>query len=758
VTEVSVARVDLRAPARAEPRRRDIQGLRALAVAMVVAYHARLPVPGGFTGVDVFFVISGFVITSMLQREFTRRSSIALAAFYGRRFLRLTPALALLVSCVAVASALLQSPFGPQQATAQTGIGAMLLSANLVIAHASGDYFTADAALNPLLNTWTLSVEEQFYLVFPTILLVCWWIGFKLRRPGITAWVVLAITVASFWLCLEWTDGGTRWAELTTWLGGPQTAAFYFAPARAWEFGIGAFLAVAVARSRGIPRTITRWAGPLGVAMIVLAAVGINDTMPFPGLVALLPVVGTVLAILAGCQQRTITSRVLGIGPLVVIGDLSYSWYLWHWPVIVFAAMLISSEPSVLAICAVGSLIPATISYLAVEQPLRRWRPRRTRSGIVMAAVTLSMPIALCAGLLYGSQTGWGVFDRQAIQSALAGALTVADDPTATGEEGFVQEPLAADGSAAASGPGTQPLEGPVDSPGLADGSENQFGEPGAVSGRALHVAVARGCVNTDIDPGRCTWGPRNPIGTVAVLGDSQAYAVADGVIEAAADLGYQTFVSSRTGCPFLDRPATGRNDRPCAPWQQDALDYVAESRPDLVVIANRSGGYVRPERGWRMIQTSSGAEPANAAQARQAYAEALQSTVAKLRALGIGVIIVAAVPEMIGYVDQRSLLGDALPAPAFTVSRRKSEDYRRPALEVEQRLAAADPAVVSFDPNPALCDLDTCATKEGNEIIYQDQTHLSIAGAMRLVSGLRSAISAAASATATPAGERPAQ
>lgn len=162
-------------PARPGDRRPDIQGLRAVAVLLVVAFHAGLPLPGGFLGVDVFFVISGFVITSMLAREYASRGRINLRGFYSRRFKRLSPALALTLSVTVLLSLALQSPFGTQQITAQTALGALFLSANLVIARNTGGYFDPAAETSPLLNTWSLSVEEQFYLAFPTILIAGWW-------------------------------------------------------------------------------------------------------------------------------------------------------------------------------------------------------------------------------------------------------------------------------------------------------------------------------------------------------------------------------------------------------------------------------------------------------------------------------------------------------------------------------------------------------------------------------------------------------
>lgn len=171
--------------------RTDIQGLRAVAVIFVVAYHAGLPLPGGFTGVDMFFVISGFVITVVLLRELTATGGVRLSQFYARRFKRLIPALALVIVTTVLLSILLLSPLGPQEATAKTGLGAIFLMANVVIARTTGDYFDATPESNALLHTWSLSVEEQFYLVFPVLLLLC----FRLLRDH--RWIVSLIGVAT---------------------------------------------------------------------------------------------------------------------------------------------------------------------------------------------------------------------------------------------------------------------------------------------------------------------------------------------------------------------------------------------------------------------------------------------------------------------------------------------------------------------------------------------------------------------------------
>ncbi len=345
-------------------RRRDVQGLRAIAVLLVVLFHAELPVPGGFVGVDVFFVISGFVITAMLMREWARHGRIRFGHFYFRRFLRLTPALALVVAIVALASVFLQNPFGAQQTTARTGMGAMLLSANYVIGHAAGDYFADNATTNPLLHTWSLSVEEQFYLVFPALLAVAWLLV-RRGRPKAPLVIVTAIAVASFALGVAWSFGST-WAEgLTTYFGGPESFAFYSSLTRGWEFAAGALLALGLSRIPVPTPAVARLIGAVGAVVLAVSAFAIHDSQPFPGVVALLPVAGTVLLILAGSHHTTGVSSALSTRPMVWLGDISYSWYLWHWPLIVFAALLFPNRP-VLLIAAAAAVAAAGAGVVPV--------------------------------------------------------------------------------------------------------------------------------------------------------------------------------------------------------------------------------------------------------------------------------------------------------------------------------------------------------------------------------------------------------
>ena len=318
-------------------RRADIQGLRAIAVLSVIAYHAGLPIPGGFTGVDVFFVISGFVITEMLLRERKTRNRISLKNFYLRRFKRLMPALALMVTFTVLVSSLLLSTQGPQQIAAQTGLGAMLFVANIVIAYTTGNYFDAPAESNPLLHTWSLSVEEQFYFIFPATLVAVWSIS-RLRSSKHAASITIAlISLFSFGLALMGSRGYGYLLGNNAWL-----IEFYSPFTRIWEFGVGALVAltgIAAANGRNSRRSFATPLAATGTVLLLAGFFTINSATPFPGPWTLLPVMGTLCLIVAG-KTPNFVSQWISTKPMVKIGDWSYSLYLWHWPFIVFAILI----------------------------------------------------------------------------------------------------------------------------------------------------------------------------------------------------------------------------------------------------------------------------------------------------------------------------------------------------------------------------------------------------------------------------------
>jgi peptidoglycan/LPS O-acetylase OafA/YrhL len=407
-------------------RRLDIQGLRAIAVLLVMAFHSGLPLRGGFVGVDVFFVISGFVITAMLAREWDSSGWIDLPHFYTRRFLRLIPALALVVTVTLLISLFVLSPLGPQQNVVATAIGAMLLAANYAIERSTGAYFDLAAGSNPLLNTWSLSVEEQFYLLFPAVLFAAWYFARRSAQPRRAALISVAVVMGVSLIVMLIGAAGVQLPLM------PDSFVGFYGPlGRAWEFAAGALLALGGNRLAVLTATRATILAGVGAVALAAAAQLITNRTTYPGLATLVPVLATVLLIHAGTHAANPVSRALGSRVLTYIGDRSYSLYLWHWPFIVFAMVLWPTKPATLIAAALLSVVPAFLSYRYVEQPLRQSSPgalplRR------LAAFALVPPLLLAAVFGVAVTNGFWLDRVRAEQSAgqlhainLAGCLNV---------------------------------------------------------------------------------------------------------------------------------------------------------------------------------------------------------------------------------------------------------------------------------------------------------------------------------------------
>lgn len=609
--------------------RPDIQGLRAIAILLVVAFHADLPVPGGFVGVDVFFVISGFVITSLLMRQARKdRLGSILPRFYARRIRRLLPALSLVVFVTLLASLLFQPLNGAQQETIKTAIGTMFLAANVVIERSFTNYFFDNVDENPLLNMWSLSVEEQFYLVFPLTVLLALWLGRRfLRRSWLPILVTAAIGTISFLLSLAASFG----YNLPLMASSPQVFAFYSASTRAWEFAAGALLAMLSVRRTIFPRVGPVLPGIVGVIVLAVAAFAINESQPFPGLVGLIPVLGTVLLIEAGSRGDSIVQKLLSSSTMNWLGDRSYSWYLWHWPLMVFAALLLDSSPWLLTLCAVVSLGMADVTYRCVEQPIRRGTnltlPRMASITAAWMAPTLALAIIMGVGV----SRGWGQ------QWALGS-----------------------------------------------------------------HVAISRGCDSPPIEPEKCSWGVEGARGDVFVVGDSQGWAAADGVIAAASEMGLRTVVSTHNNCPFVVGQADLVENDTCNTWRQSVYDYVVAYKPDVVVVAN-SRGYGPELRD-------------------------VTPAVRSLSNLGSGVIIIQQPPPGDEQGGRKSLISLDAGGDRFTSKPDLPSEFR-----TELALADSLDGVAVVDPWTILCTDALCRTTLDGEELYTDGSHLSVRGSQLL-------------------------
>lgn len=351
--------------------RREIDGLRALAVLPVILFHAGFGwVPGGFVGVDVFFVISGYLITSIILDEL-EEGRFTLAGFYERRARRILPALFfVMLVCLPVAWWLLLPAEMVDFANSVMAVAAFVSN---ILFWLQTDYFAATAEQIPLLHTWSLAVEEQYYLLFPLCMLLAWKLG-KRWLVGLIAGVAL--------LSLGWSE----------WLWRQSVEAnFYLIPSRAWELMLGALTAFYLQKNVPVQGWVAQLASGLGLGLLVYAVLAFNEGIPFPSLYALMPTLGSVLLILFA-SPATWVGRLLATPVMVGIGLVSYSAYLWHQPLFVFARMQAAEEPSaaMMAGLSVVVLVLAYASWRWVEKPFRD-RRRFTRQQVFTGALVGSL-------------------------------------------------------------------------------------------------------------------------------------------------------------------------------------------------------------------------------------------------------------------------------------------------------------------------------------------------------------------------------
>jgi len=329
--------------------RPDIDGIRAIAILSVVLYHAGVPqISGGFTGVDIFFVISGYLIGGHIYSDLMT-GSFSYLHFYRLRAKRILPAFYAMFAFTIVAALVLLSPFEAWEFS-KSAIAATLSSSNIYFWRHT-NYFDTQNVFNPLLMTWSLGVEEQFYVVIPVLL------GLLARiQRNLILLAVLTLCVLSFLL---------SWREL----GSHPFAVFYLLPTRAWELGVGVALAIAeLRRKRSImPVSLVEWVSLTGLFLMLVPMALLTAASPFPGAAALPSVLGTALII--ATPTSWINRRLLSLAPLVFIGKISYSWYLWHWPILSFLRIISGGilPPGVVALAITASLGMAFASYFFIE-------------------------------------------------------------------------------------------------------------------------------------------------------------------------------------------------------------------------------------------------------------------------------------------------------------------------------------------------------------------------------------------------------
>ena len=566
---------------KALPFRLDIQGIRALAVLLVVVNHvAPGRLTGGYIGVDVFFVVSGFLITSLLVKEAGRSERISLAGFYARRARRIIPA-ATVVIVVTVLVSLWKLPLLRAQEVLTDGVWSAFFGANIHMAQVGTDYFSQGQPPSPLRHYWSLAVEEQFYLVWPVLLIGCLALlrrrghaGEELHRRFVrTAWLVIGTAIVA----------SLAWAVVATY-SSPVTA-YYSTFTRAYELGAGAACALllrpgstAAARLGATGREVLAGAG---LVTIAASAVLLSGETAFPGLWALLPVLGTVALVVAGgAGEPTRVGRLLSLRPAVVVGDWSYSLYLWHWPVIVLGRGILGADRfdtlPVAGTAVALTFVLSWASYRFVENPFRSGSWRRLRLSLAIYPVSIAtVLVTVVAGHAYVDDRLSGG-DAPAIAVADYGGRDLGDDQYVALVKASVK--AAQDGAAV---PGD--LE-----PGLVDLREQ--------------TASLGDCDYRTGTRGLCPIGDPDAERSIVVLGDSYARALSPAIEEIGRTYGYRVYVLVYSGCQ-----ATGleqidiETDRvwdECQEFKAWALDTIDELQPDLTVVSTSVGRVRRPGDG----------------------------------------------------------------------------------------------------------------------------------------------------------------
>jgi len=695
---VPLVDVDGRLPARRSRRRPerpefrpDIEGLRAVAVIVVVAFHIGA-VGGGFIGVDVFFVISGFLITRMLWTELAGTGRISLTRFYAARARRLLPAAAVVLVATAVATVALLPPLQARSAL-DDGLASALYVGNYRFAMTGTDYL-AHSAPSPFQQYWSLGVEEQFYLIWPALLLATGWLWHRrrvARRPSPAPYLAALafIGAVSLALSVSWTHSAPPWA-------------FFSLPTRACELAAGGLIALTAPLWRRLSAGFAALAGVSGLGVIGWAATQIDDRTPYPGTAALLPVIGTLLVIVAGCATPTRgAGRWLSIPAMRAIGRLSYSWYLWHWPLLLFAPLVVGHPlnwPGRLATVA-ASLLLAALTLRYVERPIRYSRPLRRSAGRSLALGSVVTAAAVSAALVLPMVVSVPVGHGEPTTAAMVHAAARPADPLV----GAVATARTAVAASAQPGPVPAGLSPPLTAA-AADKPE----------------IFLNGCVRTWLDIGvpDCVSGDPDGPSTVALVGDSHAAMWHPALEPVAQRNDWRLVTMAKVTCPLQDLPITspylGRVYSECEQWRAEVLNRLSDERPRLVILSmsRRYGadfGFTSYDPAW---------------------IESLTNLVGDLRAAtGARVLVLGPVPDPHANVPVclSAHLDDARAcAPDRAVG------LNAAGIAAESRATGAGGGQYA-DLSQLFCDSQICPVVVGRDLLFRDDNHVTVSFARTL-------------------------
>ncbi len=688
--------------------RHDIEGLRAVAVVAVVLFHAVVPgVGGGFVGVDVFFVISGFLITGLLWREVSSTGSVGLRGFYGARARRLLPASATVGVITMIASAALLPPI-QALSVLKEGIASALYVSNYWFIGEGVHYFGGHMPPSPFQHYWSLGVEEQFYLVWPPMIIAtALLIRLVCRRTKADApssqrpYLVLLglIAAVSFGLSL-----------VITYV--MPAVAFFSLPTRAWQLAAGGLIALTAGHWRRLPPRAAAMTGWVGLGVILLACARLSATTFYPGTAALLPTLGAVLVIGAGCATPAQgCGRVLALPPMRAIGRISYSWYLWHWPVLVFAPVLLG-HPLGLAARLAAALVSGGLAALTlrfIENPLRFAAPirRSALASLALGAVATAVAVAVGVALLERVTVPVG-------RGPAAAPLTITASPTPTGS--------AVDAYNTAVQNAFAQVQAGVAASADLKAVPSNLTPPLAQAATEQQAYLQNGCLRTPFQSGQpeCATGDSASATTVALVGDSHAAMWNPAFQQIAERRHWRLEMLSKGACPLTNLPITTHlfsrlveHFEHCEQWRGQIMARLRTEHPRLVVVSLWRGYGAGSGNGWLSGFTSYDA----------AWIDSLTRLVQQLRGIGAQVLVLGPVPapDTVVPVCLSGHLDDAA-----VCSPPRSIAVNEPGIAAESAATQAGGGQYA-DLTDLFCTTNRCPVIVGNTLVYFDWEHLTL-------------------------------
>ncbi|MEV6301706.1 acyltransferase family protein [Actinoplanes sp. NPDC051861] len=660
--------------------------MRAVAVVLVVLSHAGVTgLAGGYVGVDVFFVISGFLITTLLLNELSRTGTVSLAGFYARRAVRLLPASTLVLGATVV-GAWFWLPSTRFNSISLDALYATFYGINWRLASEGVEYLNADAAPSPLQHFWSLAVEEQFYLVWPLLILLFALTRRRTRVPLVIA--LTAITAVSLTVSVNQTQTSAPWA-------------YFGAHTRAWELAIGALVAIGAARLAGLPARLAAVLTWAGLAAVITSALLYDEQTPFPGSAALLPVLGSAAIIAAGCAApRGGAATVLGTRPFQLVGRYSYSFYLWHWPVLMIGPSALEIEPTLQLnlLLAAASLVVAVASYHLVENPVRTFSWIKSQSwrglgmGLGLSAATAAVAL-VASGHTPPLPTGGPAADT--VQ-----AIATAADPLGRVRT-LVQQSARLQRIPENVQPG--PLKATKDKPVIYRDDCHAGYEESAM----LHP---------------CWYGDPAGRDEMFLFGDSHAAHWFPAFNEIATERGLKLANRSKSAC----RTATvlvynGVLKRPyqeCVAWRESVFREIEQVKPKMIVMASSGGdpgGMVTPDN----VPLDEGPD------GDLLWTRAWITSFERLEATGAQLVLVLDTPWPVGSTPECIVTN---PKRIDRCGRPVRDAILEPTRRAMVAAAARERGITVIDTQPWFCTETVCPAIIGNAMVWRDYSHLSTA------------------------------